>query len=37
MVKRRFEPKVTVFSPGDFDDQLHFLLSRTVRLKLYGD
>jgi len=37
VVKRRFEPKVTVFSPGDFDDQLHFLLSRTVRLKLYGD
>ena len=37
VVKRRFAPKVTIFSPGDFDDQFYFLLSRTIRLKIYGD
>jgi CRP-like cAMP-binding protein len=38
VVERRFVPKDTIFSPGDFDDQLYFLLSGTVRLyKIYGD
>ena len=37
VVKRRFAPKDTIFSPGNFDNQLYFLLSRTVRLKIYGD
>ena len=38
MVERRFEPKDTIFTPGDPDDQLYFLLSGTVRLyKIYGD
>jgi len=23
--------------PYNFDDQLYFLLSRTIRLKIYGD
>ena len=37
-VERRFGPKDTIFTPGDRDDQLYFLLSGTVRLyKLYGD
>ncbi|MGB3683517.1 MAG: Crp/Fnr family transcriptional regulator [Rubrobacteraceae bacterium] len=37
-VERRFEPKDTIFTPGDPDDQLYFLLSGTVRLyKIYGD
>ncbi len=37
-VERRFGPKDTIFTPGDPDDQLYFLLSGTVRLyKLYGD
>jgi CRP-like cAMP-binding protein len=31
-VERRFEPKDTIFTPGDPDDQLYFLLSGTVRL-----
>src|ERR687896_1703816 len=38
VVERRFGPQDTIFSPGDFDDQLYFLLSGTVRLyKIYGD
>ena len=37
-VERRFGPKDTIFTPGDPDDQLYFLLSGTVRLyKMYGD
>ena len=37
-VERRFAPKDTIFTPGDPDDQLYFLLSGTVRLyKIYGD
>ena len=37
-VERRFDPKDTIFTPGDPDDQLYFLLSGTVRLyKLYGE
>ena len=37
-VERRFDPKDTIFTPGDPDDQLYFLLSGTVRLyKIYGD
>ena len=38
MAERRFEPKSTIFAPGDPDDQLYFVLSGTVRLyKIYGD
>ena len=38
VVERRFAPKDTIFTPGDPDDQLYFLLSGTVRLyKIYGD
>jgi CRP/FNR family transcriptional regulator, global nitrogen regulator len=38
VVERRFEPKDTIFTPGDPDDQLYFLLSGTVRLyKIYDD
>lgn len=37
-VERNFRAKDTIFSPGDPDDQLYFLLSGTVRLyKIYGD
>ncbi|HET7271218.1 MAG TPA: Crp/Fnr family transcriptional regulator [Rubrobacter sp.] len=37
-VERRFDPKDTIFTPGDPDDQLYFLLSGTVRLyKIYGE
>jgi CRP/FNR family transcriptional regulator, global nitrogen regulator len=37
-VERRFDPKDTIFTPGDPDDQLYFVLSGTVRLyKIYGD
>ncbi|MGF1470260.1 MAG: Crp/Fnr family transcriptional regulator [Rubrobacteraceae bacterium] len=37
-VERRFGPKDIIFTPGDPDDQLYFLLSGTVRLyKIYGD
>ena len=37
-VERKFGPKDTIFTPGDPDDQLYFLLSGTVRLyKIYGD
>lgn len=36
--ERKFGPKDTIFTPGDPDDQLYFLLSGTVRLyKIYGD
>lgn len=38
VVERRFKPKDTIFTPGDPDDQLYFLLSGTIRLyKMYGD
>jgi CRP/FNR family transcriptional regulator len=38
VVERRFAPKDTIFTPGDPDDQLYFLLSGAVRLyKIYGD
>lgn len=37
-VERNFRAKDTIFSPGDPDEQLYFLLSGTVRLyKIYGD
>ena len=37
-VERRFSPRDTIFTPGDPDDQLYFLLSGKVRLyKIYGD
>ena len=37
-VERKFGPKDVIFTPGDPDDQLYFLLSGTVRLyKIYGD
>ena len=32
VVERRFGPKDTIFTPGDPDDQLYFLLSGVVRL-----
>src|SRR5829696_4290321 len=36
-VERRFGPRDMIFTPGDPDDQLYFLLSGTVRLyKIYG-
>jgi CRP-like cAMP-binding protein len=38
VVERRFGPKDTIFTPGDPDDQLYFVLSGTVRLyRIYGD
>jgi CRP/FNR family transcriptional regulator, global nitrogen regulator len=38
VVERRFGPKDIIFTPGDPDDQLYFVLSGTVRLyKIYGD
>ena len=38
VVERRFKAKDTIFTPGDPDDQLYFLLKGTVRLyKIYGD
>src|SRR5918992_2734632 len=38
VVERRFGPKDIIFTPGDPDDQLYFLLEGTVRLyKIYGD
>lgn len=38
VVERRFKAKDTIFTPGDPDDQLYFLLSGTIRLyKMYGD
>ena len=38
MVERRFKAKDVLFTSGDPDDQLYFLLEGTVRLyKIYGD
>ena len=38
VVERRYGPKDTIFTPGDPDDQLYFLLTGAVRLyKIYGD
>ena len=38
VLERHFKAKETIFSPGDPDEQLYFLLKGTVRLyKLYGD
>ena len=38
VVERRFKAKDVIFTPGDPDDQLYFLLDGTVRLyKIYGD
>jgi CRP/FNR family transcriptional regulator, global nitrogen regulator len=38
VAERRFDPKDIIFTPGDPDDQLYFVLSGTVRLyKIYGD
>src|SRR5918992_1719751 len=38
VVERRFGPKDIIFTPGDPDDQLYFVLEGTVRLyKIYGD
>jgi CRP/FNR family transcriptional regulator, global nitrogen regulator len=38
VVERRYGPKDIIFTPGDPDDQLYFVLSGAVRLyKLYGD
>jgi CRP/FNR family transcriptional regulator len=38
VVERRFGAKDTIFTPGDPDDQLYFLLEGTIRLyKIYGD
>src|ERR687894_3305402 len=38
VVERRFRAKEVIFTPGDPDDQLYFLLEGTVRLyKIYGD
>src|ERR671918_775940 len=38
VVERRFRAKDIIFTPGDPDDQLYFLLEGTVRLyKIYGD
>ena len=32
VVERRFQAKDMIFTPGDPDDQLYFLLEGTVRL-----
>lgn len=38
VAERRFKPKDTIFTPGDPDDQIYFLISGTIRLyKMYGD
>ena len=38
VVERRFRARDTIFTPGDPDDQLYFLLQGTIRLyKIYGD
>src|SRR5215204_3031394 len=38
VVERRIRAKDIIFTPGDPDDQLYFLLEGTVRLyKIYGD
>lgn len=38
VVERKFGPKDIIFTPGDPDDQLYFVLSGTIRLyKIYGE
>ena len=38
VVERSFKARDVIFTPGDPDDQLYFLLEGTVRLyKIYGD
>ena len=38
VAERRFKARDTIFTPGDPDDQLYFLLEGTIRLyKIYGD
>ncbi len=38
VVERRYRAKDTIFTPGDPDDQLYFLVEGTIRLyKMYGD
>jgi len=38
VVERRFAAKDTIFTPGDADDQLYFVIEGTVRLyKIYGE
>ncbi|MBA4115719.1 MAG: Crp/Fnr family transcriptional regulator [Rubrobacter sp.] len=38
VVERRFSSRDVIFTPGDPDDQLYFLVEGTVRLyKIYGD
>ena len=38
VVERRFRARDTIFTPGDPDDQLYFVLEGTIRLyKIYGD
>ncbi|MDQ4062343.1 MAG: Crp/Fnr family transcriptional regulator [Actinomycetota bacterium] len=38
VVERRYNPRDVIFTPGDPDDQLYFLVEGTVRLyKIYGD
>jgi CRP/FNR family transcriptional regulator, global nitrogen regulator len=38
VVERRYRARDTIFTPGDPDDQLYFLVEGTVRLyKMYGD
>ena len=38
VIERRFKARDVIFTPGDPDDQLYFLLEGTVRLyKIYGD
>ena len=38
VVERRFKARDVIFTPGDPDDQLYFLLEGTVRLyEIYGD
>ncbi|HEV8045085.1 MAG TPA: Crp/Fnr family transcriptional regulator [Rubrobacter sp.] len=38
VVERRFSSRDMIFTPGDPDDQLYFLVEGTVRLyKIYGD
>jgi len=38
VVERRFKAKDVIFTPGDPDDRLYFLLEGTIRLyKIYGD
>ena len=38
VAERRFRARDTIFTPGDPDDQLYFVLEGTIRLyKIYGD